>query len=135
MYATKLPVNDLRRISTALFSRLFLSENGRVVTNGKHPRALPESPEKLRLSRAHCKVKILVHENFTELNLEKAGLLINKMGNKIVYNTPLVNAMQYMYVDNYPIHKQGLLPRRRGRGSSSRKSLPGCAFGKEEFLI
>ena len=94
MYATKLPVNDLRRISTALFSRLFLSENGRVVTNGKHPRALPESPEKLRLSRAHCKVKILVHENFTELNLEKAGLLINKMGNKIVYNTPLVNAMQ-----------------------------------------
>ena len=34
-YAEKLPANNLRRISTALFTRLhvFLSENGQVVTN------------------------------------------------------------------------------------------------------
>ena len=31
LYVEKLPENDLRRISSALFTRLFLSENGRVV--------------------------------------------------------------------------------------------------------
>ena len=31
LYADKHPANDLRRTSTALFMRLFLSENGRVV--------------------------------------------------------------------------------------------------------
>ena len=40
LYADKLPVNDLRRISTAMFTRLFLSENGRVVTNAHHLRML-----------------------------------------------------------------------------------------------
>ena len=33
LYADKLPANDLKRISTALFTRLFLKENGQVVTD------------------------------------------------------------------------------------------------------
>ena len=58
--------------------RVFLIENGRAVTNRKHTRALPQSPEKLRLARAHYKVKILVYEKFNELISSKTFLLTNR---------------------------------------------------------
>ena len=49
LYAEELSANDFRWISDALITRLFLCENGRVVTNGLYPQFGRKPPVEFRV--------------------------------------------------------------------------------------